>query len=247
MKKLIKKARVICVFIKNHHASQAIFRRLSPNLSIRLPIETRFATNFIMIERLIQVRNALERMVVDADWYTLLGNMRRRSATTYMKCFSMRRFIRSDGFWNTCKNSLYMVIPVVKALRVFDGNAPAMELAWRVMHDLETHVRGFSRPPFCLSAELAANAMLTFHNRWRLMLTDLHWAGVMLNPLLRGWAPFHEDEDLRIILNRVLRKLAPNEDTYVQILNQYQDFLENQGPFVDSTDPNVHVAPFYEW
>ena len=49
----------------------------------------------------------------------------------------------------------------------------------------------------------------------------------MLNPLLRGWAPLHEDEDSRTILNRVLRKLAPNEDTYVQILNQYQDFLEN--------------------
>ena len=105
VKKLVKKALVICVFIKNHHASQAIFRRLSPNLSIRLPVETHFATNFIMIEHLIQVRNALERMVVDADWYTLLGDMRRRSATAYMKCFAVRWFIRSDGFWNTCKIS----------------------------------------------------------------------------------------------------------------------------------------------
>ena len=174
VKKLVKKARVICVFIKNHHASQAIFRRLSPNLSIPLLVETRFATNFIMIERLIQVRNALERMVIDADWYTLLGNMRRRSTTAYMKCFAVRWFIRSDGFWNTCKNFLYMVIPVVKALRVFDGNAPAMGLAWKVMHDLQTHVRGFSRPPFRLSVELAANVMLTFQNKWRLMLTDLH-------------------------------------------------------------------------
>ena len=53
MKKVIKKARLICVFIKNHHASQAIFRRLSPNLSINVPTETRFATNFIMIDRLV--------------------------------------------------------------------------------------------------------------------------------------------------------------------------------------------------
>ena len=60
--------------------------------------------------------------------------------------------------------------------------------------------------------------MLTFQNRWRLMLIDLHWAGVMLNPLLHGWAPLHEDEDSRTILNQVLRKLASNEDTYVQIL-----------------------------
>ena len=32
----------------------------------------------------------------------------------------------------------------------------------------------------------------------------------------------------------------------MQILNQYQDFLENRGPFADSTDPNVHVAPLYK-
>ena len=77
------------------------------------------------------------------------------------------------------------------------------------MHDLQTHVCGFSRPPFCLSAELVANAMLTFQNKWRLMLTDLHWAGamlidlhwvgVMLNLLLCSWAPLHEDEDSRTI------------------------------------------------
>ena len=129
MKKVIKKARLICVFIKNHHASQAIFRRLSPNLSINVPTETRFATNFIMIDHLVQVRNALERMVVDDDWNTFMGDLRRRSHTAYTRCFAVRRFVQSDGFWNTCENFLYMVIPVVKALCVFDGKAPAMGLA----------------------------------------------------------------------------------------------------------------------
>ena len=247
VKKLVKKGRHICVFIKNHHAPQAIFRRLSPNHSLRLPVETRFATNFIMIERLLLVRNALERMVVDEDWLTLMRDLRRRSGTAWTKGFAVRRFIRSDGFWNTCENFLYMVIPVVKALRVFDGKAPAMGMAWKVMHDLQTHIRGFSKPPFRLSPELAANAMGTFENRWRLMLNDLHWAGAMLNPVLRSWAPLHEHENSRTILNRVLRRLTPDQDTYVQILHQYQDFLENRGPFADSTDPNMHAAPLHEW
>jgi hypothetical protein len=79
------------------------------------------------------------------------------------------------------------------------------------------------------------------------MLNDLHWAGAILNPLLRGWAPLHEDENSRTILNRVFRKLVPNEDIYVQILHQYQDFFENRGLFADSTDTNVHAAPLHEW
>ena len=140
-----------------------------------------------------------------------------------------------------------MVIPVVKALCVFDGKAPAMELAWKVMYDLETHVREFVQPPFALSADLTAKAISTFRHRWWMMLTDLHWAGAMLNPVLRGWAPVHEHEQSRRILNQVFRKYYPNDNTYVEVLSQYQDFLENRGPFADSIDPSVHVAPVHEW
>ena len=70
-----------------------------------------------------------------------------------------------------------------------------------VMHDLETHVRGFNRPPFRLNAEFVANAMLTFQNRRRLMLTNLLWARAMLNLFLCGWAPLHKEDYLRIIIN----------------------------------------------
>ena len=194
VKKLVKKARIISVFIKSHHASQAIFRRLSPDLSIRLPVETRFATNFIMIDRLLQVRNALERMIIDDEWSTLMSDLRRRSPTAYAKVALVRRFICSDGFWDTCEDFLNMVILVVKALRLFDGKAPATGMAWRVMYDLKIHVQGFAEQPFRLGLELARQALLSFENRWALMMTNLHWAGGMLNPTLRGWAPLHEHD-----------------------------------------------------
>jgi hypothetical protein len=78
-----EKARRICMFVINHHASQAMFRRFSPNLSIRAPTETCFATNFIMIDRLRLLRNALERMIIDDDWPHFLADLRRRSARAH--------------------------------------------------------------------------------------------------------------------------------------------------------------------
>ena len=124
-----------------------------------------------------------------------------------------------------------MVIPVFKALCLFDGKAPASGMAWRVIYDLKIHVQGVAEQPFRLGLELARRALLSFENRWALMMTDLHWAEGMLNPILRGWALLHEHDQFRRILNRVFRKLAPNDETYVRILNQYQDFLENMGSF----------------
>ena len=83
----------------------------------------------------------------------------------YAKAALVRRFICADGFWNTCENFLYMVIPVVKALHLFDGKAPAPGMAWRVMYDLKTHVQGFAEQPFRLGLELVRQALLSFENR----------------------------------------------------------------------------------
>ena len=183
------------------------------------------ATNFILIDRLLQVHNALKRMIIDDEWPTLMSNLRRRSSTTHAKGAAVQRFIRSGGFWDTCENFLYMVIPIVKTFFLFNGKALAIGMAWRIMYDLKTHVQGFVEHPFALGLELAQRALLSFENRWALIMTDLHWAKRMLNPTLRGWAPLHEHDQFRRILNRVFRKLAPDGETYVRVLNQYQDFL----------------------
>jgi hypothetical protein len=187
IKRLMKKAWRICTFVKNHHASQAMFRRFSPNLSIHVLAETHFATNFLMIDRLRLLRNALERMIIDDDWLPFLVDLRRRSARAHEVEVHVWATIRSDGFWHSCEFFLYTVIPVVKALPVFDGKAPAMGLAWKIIHDLQTHIQSFTEPPFHLELDHAEQALENFRDRWRLMKTDLHWAGAMLNPMLRGW------------------------------------------------------------
>ena len=83
--------------------------------------------------------------------------------------------------------------------------------------------------------------------RWALMMIDLYWTGRMLNPTLRGWAPLYEHDQSRRILNRVFRKLTPDDETYVCVLNQYQDFLKNRGPFQEAVDPILQGAPPHEW
>ena len=171
----------------------------------------------------------------------------KKTPTAYAKGALVRRFIYSDGFWDTCENFLYMVILVVKTLHVFDKKAPAIGMAWRIMYDLKTHVQGFAEYPFRLGLELAQWALLSFEIIWALMMTDLYWAGGMLNPILRRWAPFHEHDQSRRILNRVFRKLALNDETYICVMNLNQNFLKNKEPFQEAVDPIVQGAPPHEW
>jgi hypothetical protein len=77
-----------------------------------------------------------------------------------------------------------MVKPVIKALRVFDGCTSAMAKAWLEMNNLKRHVFSLREPDFNFPAPMAARLEVQFMHRWDMMLTDLHYAGALLNPFL---------------------------------------------------------------
>lgn len=247
VRSLVKKARKICVFVRGHHATQALFRHYSPNHILRMPADTRFATNFIMVDRLVQVRAALERMIIDDRWGAFMIELRGRGGNGHEVMANVRRSIRQDGFWDSCENFLFMVTPVLEVLRVFDGKQPSMGKAWLVMHNLQSHVQKFPNPPFNLDGDIAERALDQFQSRWSLMLTDLHWAGALLNPFLIGNMSLHENPRARPALNRVLRKLTHDEASYLLGITEFQDFIENRGAFEGVPAAARADLPPHEW
>jgi hypothetical protein len=67
IKEVIGQAREIIKFITNHHQSQAMYREYS-KLELLKVAETRYASNFIMLCRLVEVKSALLSMVVGVTW-----------------------------------------------------------------------------------------------------------------------------------------------------------------------------------
>jgi hypothetical protein len=64
---VVAEAKAVVKFITNHHQSQALFRRKSA-LDLLKPGDMRFATNFIMLDRMVEVREALQKLVVGREW-----------------------------------------------------------------------------------------------------------------------------------------------------------------------------------
>ena len=56
---LVVMAKRVCKYIRNHHVTMALFWQFSPNLSILFLAETRFACNYLMLHRLLKVKEAL--------------------------------------------------------------------------------------------------------------------------------------------------------------------------------------------
>jgi hypothetical protein len=65
MKGVVKKSRTIIKFIKRRYMQLAVFHKHEEKLSLVMSVKTRFGSNFLMVDRLLQVRTALEQSVVD--------------------------------------------------------------------------------------------------------------------------------------------------------------------------------------
>ena len=61
----VKKAQTVVNFFKKRHMPLAIFQKYEAKYSLLKPVETRFASVFIMIDRLLEVKRALQQSVVD--------------------------------------------------------------------------------------------------------------------------------------------------------------------------------------
>jgi len=64
---VVTEAKAVVKFITNHHQSQALFCGKSVLDLLKLG-DTRFATNFIMLDRMLEVREALQELVVGREW-----------------------------------------------------------------------------------------------------------------------------------------------------------------------------------
>jgi hypothetical protein len=66
-KRIVKMVKVVVSFIRQHHAPLAIFHHYETNLMLLNPTKTRFATNFLMVERLFKLKLAIEQIVANLD------------------------------------------------------------------------------------------------------------------------------------------------------------------------------------
>jgi hypothetical protein len=54
----------------------AVFRKHEDKLSLLMPWKTRFGSNFIMVDWILQIETALQQSVIDPQWVTYVTRLR---------------------------------------------------------------------------------------------------------------------------------------------------------------------------
>ena len=184
IKETVEKAKLLVKFVKKRHMPLAVFCKHEAKFSLLMPGQTRFASHFIMIDRLLNVKEALEQTVVDPQWTAYISKRSRDSRDKASTTRTIKTVVLNEHFLDRCTNFQEMVAPIVYASREFDAKEPSMAKVLAILCNLEKHVLALRTEPFNLDRDFADLAERQFYARKQMISTNLHSASALLNPYL---------------------------------------------------------------
>ena len=221
-KPILNRLRWIVKAISMSQKLSAIFIRKSPRKKLLNPAATRFATNFIMAQRALELRMPLQQMVIDEKWPLFRNSLPQsenaRGIMTKTRADELKDWIQKDPFWDQVKATVDFFIPLVKMLREFDGTSPQSSwLYWtlkRGFYDLQKNCRDCP----LITREIASKMEGLYKSRQESLTTDFMLAAAYVNPTMF----FNEDVDVagNAELNR----------GYMTYIARYAEQEVKQGP-----------------
>jgi hypothetical protein len=125
-------AQMIKNFIMNHGMRLSIFNEFS-NLKLLSIAETRFASVVCMLNRFVEVKAALQHMVISDKWSIYKDDV---SAAQRVK-----EIILSDSWWGKVDYILRITTPIYDMIRFADTDTPCLHLIYEMWDSMIEKVR----------------------------------------------------------------------------------------------------------
>ena len=136
IKVVIDQARAIPKFIYNHGFVLSLMRRHTKNKELKRPAITRFATTFITLQSLLQCQFELKQMFVCDEWRDCAYSRREDGKT-------IAKLVYTDAFWEGMEEVCSVSEPLVRVLRLVDGDKPAMGYLYEAMDRAKETIQNF--------------------------------------------------------------------------------------------------------
>lgn len=130
-------------FFKNHQFPLALFRKHSTH-HLRKPGDTRFCSNFLLLDSIKTSHAALRSVVTTDEWADWLATQPFRATGE-----NVAELILSPGFRRRMQELLDVSKPLVAALRLFDGSTPVCGKVYRSMFDAVETIKGLQMDEVC--------------------------------------------------------------------------------------------------
>ncbi|KAJ7975024.1 hAT transposon superfamily [Quillaja saponaria] len=210
---ILEQAKKCTNFIYNHGKVLHLMRQHCTGELIR-PAQTRFATNYIALESLLQHKNGLQRMMTSDEWA-----MSASSKDPIGK--KVRQTLMDSKFWERAKKIVSIHAPIAKVLRIVDGEKlTTMPYVYAAMIKAKEQIQ-----------EIAPNSCKKYidviDERCRKqIISRIHIAAYYLNPAYQYSENIGDQPELISALKDVVNRIEPSSTIASHALAEVKIFRE---------------------
>ena len=177
-------AKEIVKFIRGHHYSLYLWREHAEH-ELLLPAETRFATSFIMADRLHNEKQSAVETVADRKWAQWLNGTlegkKKRKKSYYAEATVIKTRINNDAWWDKLALIMEIVTPIVELLKHGDSELPIMGKVYARMGAIAAKLDDSDFAPD-LTPQQRREIVRIHADRWQYLHNHYHAAGYVLDP-----------------------------------------------------------------
>ncbi|XP_038972160.1 uncharacterized protein LOC120104679 [Phoenix dactylifera] len=193
-------AQRITRYIYSHTWVLSLMRRYAGGEILR-PGVTRFATNYIALDSLIEKKGALRQMFVSPEW------QESRYAQAGTEGSRMEDLVSRQSFWQRANAIVKAIKPLYEVLRAVDSERyPQMGFLYHMMEKAKAQI---------MEADVAhaQEYIDIIERRWGAQMgRDLHLAAYYLNPRFQYESGIGMDDELLHALRNVIYKMEPDPE-----------------------------------
>ncbi len=185
------------MYICNHHTSHALFRSFANKESLK-PVETQYASYFILLERMLELQEPLQLIVMMNEWNRWDGSRSEQG-------MRVKDIVKSDVFWSDAKYIVSIIRPIFEVIKYGDGDVPTLGEVYELIDSMLGQMRAVVREKDPTLAFYNDHIQPIIQRRWDKLNTPLHMVAYALN--LRWYmtrpgrvTPLHDDEVIYIII-----------------------------------------------
>lgn len=203
------------------------------NLEVYKPGDTRFASNFRMIDRLSALKHAITFVGLSAEYH-------RRCVERKEDC-PVQHLIVDKAFWHSVDAWKDLLMPAYMMLREVDTHEPRLHIVYESALELQVHYNKSPHPSAAACAQI-------WQKDWEYLHVPIHSAAHALNPRYQS-DNLMDDEDVWTEFLDVCEKMLGPVDGQLAV-NQYAAYASHKGMFGNAMARGAAAdteTPAYEW
>ncbi|KAJ0968509.1 hypothetical protein J5N97_025426 [Dioscorea zingiberensis] len=216
---VLTEAGSIVHFIYSHAWVLNMMRKFTGGRELMRPKLNRFVTHFLSLRSIVIQEDNLKHMFSHADWLSSIHSRR-------PDVQPIRSLLFSERFWRSAHEIVGVSEPLIKLLRVVDGDMPAMGYVYEGVERAKLAIKMFYKG--CEEKYLPVWEII--ERRWNMQLhSHLHAAASFLNPSIFYDPNFKFDATMRNGFHAAMWKMFPGERDRIELTKEQPLYLNAQG------------------